>query len=87
MRAPFQLVRSAPKGRFIGCKRNYEVEDVLKLRGSIQIEYTLATRGANKLWQLINTEPYVPALGAVTGNQAVQMVRAGLQAIYLSGCI
>ncbi|VDK21719.1 unnamed protein product [Anisakis simplex] len=66
-------------------KRAYEVEDVLKLKGSIDIEYTLATRGANKLWQLLHTEPYIAALGAQTGNQAVQMVRAGLKAIYLSG--
>ena len=58
---------------------------MLKLRGSVDIEHTLATRGANKLWQLINTEPFVAALGAQTGNQAVQMVRAGLKAIYLSG--
>lgn len=57
----------------------------MKLRGSVDIEYTLANRGANKLWQLIHTEPFVPALGALTGNQAVQMVRAGLKAIYLSG--
>lgn len=62
-----------------------EVEDVLKLRGSVEIEYSLATRGANKLWQLLHTEPFVAALGAQTGNQAVQMVRAGLKAIYLSG--
>lgn len=61
------------------------MEDVLRLRGSIDIDYTLATRGANKLWQLLHTEPFVPALGAQTGNQAVQMVRAGLKAIYLSG--
>ncbi|VDM63473.1 unnamed protein product [Angiostrongylus costaricensis] len=80
-----QIVKSAPKGRFQGLKRDYQVEDVLKLRGSIEIEYTLATRGANKLWQLLHTEPFVPALGAQTGNQAVQMVRAGLKAIYLSG--
>ncbi|CAD5223635.1 unnamed protein product [Bursaphelenchus okinawaensis] len=81
----YQVVKSAPKGRYKGIKRNYEVEDVLKLRGSFDIEYTLATRGANKLWQLLHTEPFVPALGALTGNQAVQMVRAGLKAIYLSG--
>ncbi|KAH7729924.1 hypothetical protein AAVH_02403 [Aphelenchoides avenae] len=81
----YQIVKSAPKGRYKGIKRNYEVEDVLKLRGSIDIEYTLATRGANKLWQLLHTEPYVAALGAQTGNQAVQMIRAGLKAIYLSG--
>ncbi|KAI6220935.1 Malate synthase [Aphelenchoides fujianensis] len=81
----YQVVKAAPKGRYKGIKRNYEVEDVLKLRGSIDIEHTLAIRGANKLWQLIHTEPFVPALGALTGNQAVQMVRAGLKAIYLSG--
>ncbi|ETN78985.1 malate synthase A, partial [Necator americanus] len=79
------VIRAAPKGRFQGIKRDYQVEDVLKLRGSIEIEYTLASRGANKLWQLLHTEPFVPALGAQTGNQAVQMVRAGLKAIYLSG--
>uniref|UniRef100_A0A7E4WDJ6 Malate synthase n=1 Tax=Panagrellus redivivus TaxID=6233 RepID=A0A7E4WDJ6_PANRE len=81
----YQIIKSAPKGRYTGKKRNYEVEDVLKLRGSVDVEYTLAARGANKLWQLIHTEPYVAALGAQTGNQAVQMVRAGLKAIYLSG--
>ncbi|KAK0413528.1 hypothetical protein QR680_006855 [Steinernema hermaphroditum] len=68
-----------------GIKRNYEVEDVLRLKGSIDIDYTLANRGANRLWQLLHTEPFVAALGAQTGNQAVQMVRAGLKAIYLSG--
>jgi isocitrate lyase len=83
--AIFQIIEAAPKGRYKGIKRNYEVEDVLKLRGSIDIEYTLATRGANKLWQLLHTEPFVAALGAQTGNQAVQMIRAGLKAIYLSG--
>ncbi|CAJ0588130.1 unnamed protein product [Cylicocyclus nassatus] len=81
----YQVIKAAPKGRFQGINRDYQVEDVLKLRGSVEIEYTLATRGANKLWQLLHTEPYVPALGAQTGNQAVQMVRAGLKAIYLSG--
>ncbi|VDM76032.1 unnamed protein product, partial [Strongylus vulgaris] len=79
------VIKAAPKGRFQGITRDYQVEDVLKLRGSVEIEYTLATRGANKLWQLLHTEPFVPALGAQTGNQAVQMVRAGLKAIYLSG--
>ncbi|CAJ0581900.1 unnamed protein product, partial [Mesorhabditis spiculigera] len=81
----YQVVKQAPKGRFHGIKRSYEVEDVLKLRGSVEIEHTLAARGANKLWQLLHTEPYVAALGAQTGNQATQMVRAGLKAIYLSG--
>jgi isocitrate lyase len=59
----YQVVRNAPKGRYQNIKRNYEVEDVLKLRGSIEIEHTLATRGANKLWQLLHTEPFVAALG------------------------
>lgn len=81
----YQVIKSAPKGRFHGIKRDYEVEDVLKLRGSLLIEHTLATRGANKLWHMINTDPYVAALGAQTGNQAVQMIKAGLKAIYLSG--
>ncbi|KAI1717656.1 malate synthase domain-containing protein [Ditylenchus destructor] len=81
----YQVIKNAPKGRYKGIKRNYEVEDVLKLRGTVDIEHTLATRAANKLWQLLHTEPYIAALGAQTGNQAVQMVRAGLQAIYLSG--
>ncbi len=56
-----------------------------RLRGSIKIEHTLAARGANKLWELMHSEPYVPALGALTGGQAVQSVRAGLKAIYISG--
>jgi isocitrate lyase len=79
------LVPNAPEGRFAGIKRNYGPQDVLKLRGSIQISNTLAERGANKLWHLLQDEPYINALGAVTGNQAMQMVRAGLKAIYLSG--
>ncbi|PKQ01620.1 MAG: isocitrate lyase, partial [Alphaproteobacteria bacterium HGW-Alphaproteobacteria-12] len=66
-------------------KRNYSVEDVEKLRGSFPIEYTLATRGANKLWELLHTTDYVHSLGALSGNQAMQMARAGLKAIYLSG--
>ena len=65
--------------------RPYSGEDVVKLRGSIQIEHTLARLGAERLWNLLNSEPYVAALGALTGNQAVQQVKAGLQAIYLSG--
>jgi isocitrate lyase len=66
-------------------KRPYSAEDVVRLRGSIQIEYTLARLGAERLWTLLHTEPYIAALGALTGNQAVQQVKAGLQAIYLSG--
>jgi isocitrate lyase len=65
--------------------RPYSEADVARLRGSIQIEYTLAERGARRLWDLLSTQDYVHALGALTGAQAVQMVRAGLQAIYLSG--
>jgi isocitrate lyase len=75
----------APPGRFDGIVRPYRVADVLKLSGSFHIRHSLAERGANRLWELLHTEPYVAALGAVTGNQAVQMVRAGLNAIYLSG--
>jgi isocitrate lyase len=71
--------------RFEGIVRPYSKADVERLRGSVQIEHTLATLGANRLWELLHSEPFVPALGALTGNQAVQMVRAGLKAIYLSG--
>ena len=71
--------------RWKGLKRDYTAADVVRLRGSIQEEHTLARRGAEKLWDLINTNDYINALGALTGNQAVQQVRAGLKAIYLSG--
>src|SRR5690606_2481882 len=71
--------------RWKGIKRPYSAEDVLRLRGSIQIEYTLARMGSERLWDLINNEPFVRSLGALTGNQAVQQVKAGLKAIYLSG--
>jgi isocitrate lyase len=71
--------------RWEGITRPYTTEDIERLRGSIQIEYTLARRGAEKLWDMLHTEPYVAALGALTGNQAVQQVKAGLKAIYLSG--
>ena len=79
------LVPNAPQGRFDGIKRPYSVEEVVRLRGSFPIAQTLAERGANKLWELLKSEPYINALGAVTGNQAMQMARAGLKAIYLSG--
>jgi len=79
------LVPSAPKGRFDGIRRSYTPADVLRLRGSFPITHTLAERGANRLWELMHKEPFVNALGALTGNQAVQQVRAGLKAIYLSG--
>jgi isocitrate lyase len=71
--------------RWNGIERPYSAEDVQRLRGSIQIEHTLAKLGSEKLWKMLDTEPYVPALGALTGNQAVQMVKAGLKAVYLSG--
>jgi isocitrate lyase len=75
----------AENPRWAGITRNYKAEDVVRLRGSVQIEHTLAKRGAEKLWTLLNTEPFVNALGALTGNQAMQQVKAGLKAIYLSG--
>src|SRR5688500_2843967 len=72
-------------GRWEGIERTYTDEEVERLRGSVHVEHTLARLGAERLWQLLQEEPYVAALGAMTGGQAVQMVRAGLQAIYLSG--
>src|SRR5579871_2562378 len=71
--------------RWNGIIRPYSAEDVLRLRGSIHIEHTLARLGAERLWNLLHTESYVAALGALTGNQAMQQVKAGLKAIYLSG--
>jgi isocitrate lyase len=71
--------------RWQGIKRDYTPADVRRLSGSVRVAHTLADRGARKLWQLLNSEPYVPTLGALTGNQALQQVKAGLKAIYLSG--
>jgi isocitrate lyase len=71
--------------RWSGVERAYTAEDVLRLRGSVAIEHTLARLGAERLWELLQTEPYVNSLGAMTGNQAVQQVQAGLKAIYVSG--
>ena len=71
--------------RWGGISRPYSVEDVVRLRGTVRIEHTLAQRGAEKLWNLLRTEPFVNALGAMTGNQAMQQVKAGLKAVYLSG--
>jgi isocitrate lyase len=71
--------------RWRGVKRHFTAGDVFRLRGSLVVEHTLAHRGAEKLWRLLTTKPYVNTLGALTGNQAVQQVKAGLQAIYLSG--
>jgi isocitrate lyase len=71
--------------RWMGVQRPYSAEDVYRLRGTVHIEHSLARRGAEKLWNLVNQEAFVNALGALTGNQAMQQVRAGLKAIYLSG--
>ena len=75
----------ATNPRWKGIKRGYSAADVVRLRGSITVEHTLAKRGAEKLWRAINDEPFVNSLGALTGNQAMQQVKAGLKAIYLSG--
>lgn len=75
----------AMDARWNGVERPYSAEEVIRLRGSIDIEHTLARRGAEKFWNLLQTEDYIHALGALTGNQAVQQVKAGLKAIYLSG--
>ncbi|MEN3353456.1 MAG: isocitrate lyase, partial [Betaproteobacteria bacterium] len=71
--------------RWSNVRREYTAEDVYRLRGSMMIEHTLACRGSEKLWRLLTTRPYVNTLGALTGNQAMQQVKAGLEAIYLSG--
>src|SRR5919198_3512121 len=71
--------------RWLGIERPYTRRDVERLAGSFQIEHTLARLGAERLWQLLRDEPYVAALGALTGGQAVQMVKAGLKSIYVSG--
>jgi isocitrate lyase len=81
---PQSLPDAAP-ARFDGIRRDYSASDVARLRGSVRIRHTLAERAAARLWQALHSEPYVKSLGAMTGNQAVQMVRAGLQAIYVSG--
>jgi isocitrate lyase len=75
----------APPGRFDSITRPYSAADVARLRGSVPVEHSLARRGALKLWDLLHTEDYIHALGAMSGNQAMQQVRAGLKAIYLSG--
>jgi isocitrate lyase len=75
----------AENPRWKGITRNYSAEDVVRLRGSLRVEYTLARRGAEKLWAMAKEKPFVNSLGALTGNQAVQQVKAGVPAIYLSG--
>src|SRR5688572_8190133 len=83
--ADFSTVVPAPGGRFDGIERPYRGEDVLTLRGSPPVEHTLARRGTRRLWELLKSDGPGRALGAMSGNQAMQMVRAGLEAIYLSG--
>jgi isocitrate lyase len=79
------LVPSAMKGRFAGIDRTYGPKRVSELRGSFDVRHTVAEIGAVRLWNLLQNEPFVAALGATSGNQAMQMVRVGLKAIYLSG--
>ena len=86
VRDPRQIERDWENNpRWDGITRDYTADDVVRLRGSIDIAQTLAEMGANRLWELLHDDPYVNALGALTGNQAIQQVRAGLKAIYLSG--
>src|ERR1700751_5989713 len=85
MTKTFDQLVPAPSGRFDGIGRPYTAAEVERPRGSVPIAYTLAEKGANRLWESLKAEPFVNSLGAVTGNQAMQQARAGLQAIYLSG--
>ncbi len=85
MQDELEQYSKATTGRFAGIRRDYAIEDVKRLCGSVQIENTLARRGAERLWEMLQGEEPVRSLGAVTGNQAMQMVRAGLKSIYLSG--
>ena len=75
----------ATNPRWAGIDRPYCAQDVVRLRGTVPVEHTIARLGANKLWASLHSEPFVNALGALTGNQAMQQVKAGLKAIYLSG--
>jgi isocitrate lyase len=85
MNHPANTNGSSGNARWTGIERPYTAADVDKLRGTVRVEYSLARAGAEKLWRLLHDEAYIPALGALTGNQAVQMASAGLKAIYLSG--
>ena len=80
-----ELKRDWESSRWQGISRPYSAEEVVRLRGSIHVEQTIARRGAERLFEMLTNSGYVPALGALTGQQAVQMVKAGLKAIYLSG--
>ncbi|HXP16877.1 MAG TPA: isocitrate lyase, partial [Terriglobales bacterium] len=84
-KAPTPITDWTTNPRWAGVTRPYSVHDVERLRGSLPIEYTLARQGAERFWRLLQLESHLPALGAMTGNQAIQQVRAGLQAIYVSG--
>ncbi len=85
-RAPDGMPAGAPDAdRFAGISRDFSPADVERLAGSFRVRHTLAEMGARRLWHLLRTEPFVNTLGALTGNQAVQQVKAGLKAIYLSG--
>ena len=81
----FETLTNAASGRFANTKRDYSIKEVNNLKGSVKIDHSIARQGADKLWHLLKTEDYVNTLGAMTGNQAMQQVRAGLKAIYLSG--
>ncbi len=85
MTAEFEAHTKSQNGRFAHTTRDYDMAEVTKLSGSVVVEHSLARRGADKLWSLLHSEDYVHTLGAMTGNQAMQQVRAGLKAIYLSG--
>src|SRR3954468_23500383 len=76
---------TSPAQRFASIRRDYSPEDVERLKGTVTVEHTLAKLGARRLWQLLHDRKYVPSLGALTGNQALQQVKAGVEAIYLSG--
>ena len=80
-----EIEREWDSPRWEGITRPYSAEDVARLRGTVKIEYTLARLGAERLWELMRERPFIKALGALTGNQAVQQVKAGLEAVYLSG--
>ncbi len=85
-KTPAAIARAwSTEPRWNGVERTYSAEDVIRLSGSVEIRHTLAERGAERLWDLLRSEEYVAALGALTGNQAIQQVKAGLKAIYLSG--
>src|ERR1044071_2981077 len=80
-----KIAQEWKKPRWKGITRPYSAEDVCRLKGTVHREYTLAKLGSSRLWKLLTEEPYVHALSAVTGNQAIQQVKAGLKAIYVSG--